>query len=86
MGLKCCVCGEPWHLDKPLLYHHDKLHCPTFDCSRECAECKDDFEAIGDGPPVTQNVGTSQEVPTKCAEPKTESYADMMRRLKGGAK
>ncbi len=49
MGLKCCVCGEPWRLDKPLLYHHDQLHCDTFACSRECAECKDWERAVEEG-------------------------------------
>jgi hypothetical protein len=89
-GLVCGVCGIPWKLDKPLLYHLGALHCPTFDCSRECAECKDDFEAIGDGPPPTaQNVGTSEQVPTKRAPPdgsftKAPGYAAMMAKLKGG--
>ena len=49
MPLACDVCGIPWKLDKPLLYHGDRLHCDTFACSRECGECKDWERAVDDG-------------------------------------
>ena len=49
MGLACDVCGTSWKLEKPLLYHGDRLHCDTFACSRTCAECKDWERAIEEG-------------------------------------
>lgn len=48
-GLACGVCGIPWRLDKPLLYHGDRLHCDSHACSRDCDECKDWERAIEDG-------------------------------------
>ncbi len=53
MPLACCVCGTPWKLDRPLLYHGDRLHCDTFACSRECGECKDWEHAIEDNEKAT---------------------------------
>ena len=109
MSLACGVCGIPWRLDKPLLYHHDKLHCDSHACSRECNECKDWERAVEEGatpcatgadqksdPAVSLvqprgseskrdsgqergNPATAD--PTK--PPPSESYADMMARLKG---
>ena len=48
-GLICGVCGTPWKLDKPLLYHHDRLHCDSHACSRTCEECKDWEHAVEGG-------------------------------------
>ena len=70
-GLKCGVCGAGWKLDKPLLYHFGQLHCDTFGCSRECSECKDDFEAV-------------DAAAAPASFPKAPGYAAMMARLKGG--
>ena len=92
MGLKCCVCGEPWRLDKPLMYHHNQLHCDTFACSRECGECKDWERAIEEGG-VThggEDRKRGDSIGTPAApvgeSTKAEGYAAMMARLKGGAK
>ena len=108
-GLTCCACGAPWRLDKPLPYHHDKLHCDTFACSRECGECKDWERAIEEGAtpcatgadqkpipreqsssPVPGSTRDSEEErgnpptaePTK--PPPSGSYAEMMKKVKGG--
>ena len=86
-GLICSVCGTPWQLGKPLLYHHDQLHCDSHACSRTCEECKDWEHAVEDG--GTQARAKSPE-PSAPAEPppgsftKAPGYAAMMARLKGG--
>lgn len=49
MPLVCGVCGSPWKLEKPLLYHHDQLHCDSHACSRTCEECKDWEHAVEGG-------------------------------------
>jgi hypothetical protein len=88
-GLVCSVCGTPWKLDKPLLYHHDKLHCDSHACSRECAECHDWEHAIeGEAASPTNTPGPEAhgKVATAAAPSfsKAPGYAEMMAKLKGG--
>ena len=84
-GLTCGVCGTPWKLDKPLLYHSGQLHCDSFNCSRECEECKDWEHAVSVDTPVSTNV----EKPPQSEKPdgsftKAPGYEAMMNKLKGG--
>ena len=72
-GLICGVCGTPWKLDKPLLYHLGALHCDSHACSRTCDECKDWEEAITHG-----------ETRKTVSFTKAPGYAAMMAKLKGG--
>ena len=84
-GLSCSICGTPWKLDKPLLYHHDKLHCDSHACSRTCAECKDDFEAVSAIEGVSTNVEKPRQSEKATGEfKKAPGYEAMMARLKGG--
>ena len=85
MGLKCCVCGEPWRLDKPLLYHHDQLHCDTFACSRECGECKDWERAVEEGGGTCSDAGQSLSVASCVSATAAEDPPQMPGSQSGGS-
>jgi len=85
----CQFCGVP----SPIVAHAfcTEGHCERRECIAKCQSCQDWIEAVGDGSPMIQNVGTSQQVPTVRAEPKPGSfskapgYEALMKRMKGGS-
>ena len=83
-GLACCVCGCPWKLDRPLLYHHDKLHCDSHACSRECAECKDWERAITENGAASPADHGDRKREENVAPAAATNYQEMMKKIRGG--
>lgn len=94
--LKCEVCGRLATLFAPLVYHSNRLHCNTQACSVGCGDCRDDEDAVVSGASVANAAPASSPTPEKATDtvsagtsappPPSSSYAEMMARLKGGAK